>query len=242
MMPADSSPTNVPRCRHCDAVLLPEARQCWLCGAQLDVGGGVSRAAQVTPPAVRGSKAPAASFSLASLMMFMTLLCVIFGVSSLWPGVGIPLGVIVLVVWIRTSAVARRRLDRGLSVSRPERTQLFLASFGATVGFIAMTCLAGCAMFFAACFACVGTWVGLEGPLGEDAATFFAWIVFGVVALAIAVPTLWWLAKAIRRRWRRDIGEVVPVDHTQRRLWFFVLFIILAFLVGWLLFATFGGW
>jgi hypothetical protein len=146
-------------------------------------------------------------FSLASLMMFVTLLCVVLGMSTIAPGVGIPLGIMLLVVWLRTAAVARRRAARGLAITRAEKLQLFLASFGSTLSLLAVVCLAGCAAFFAACFACAMTWAGLEGVVDERAASVFAWIVYGIVALAIAVPTIWWLVKVIRRRWRRDIGE-----------------------------------
>ena len=65
----------------------------------------------VVASAVAGRTAavPAGGFSLASLMMFVTLVSVVLGVSTIAPGIGIPLGLIVLVVWLRTAAVARRR-------------------------------------------------------------------------------------------------------------------------------------
>src|SRR3990172_7382657 len=206
-------------CPRCHASSRPGTTRCWLC------------LAVVEPVAIDDAAAPPAasqtvhaervgSYSLASLMMFMTLLCVIFGVSSLWPGVGIPLGVVVLIVWIRTSAVARRRLERGLSVSRAERTQLFLASFGATLALLAVTGVAGCAAFVAAYIACAGAYIGStglweayvgstslrEGILREEVGDAMGHIAFAIVALAIAIPALWWIARIIRRRWQDDIG------------------------------------
>jgi hypothetical protein len=179
----------------------PGAARCWLCGAAIDSKGATRATASVE------GGVTASGFSLASLMMFVTLLCVVLGVSTFAPGVGIPLGIVLLVVWLRTAAVARQRMARGLTVTRTEKLQLFLESIGTTLGLLAVICLAGCAAFFAACFACVMTWTGSEGVVGEQAASLFAWIVFGIVALAIALPTFWWLSKVIRRRWRRDIGE-----------------------------------
>ena len=104
-------------CPFCHALLLPGTSRCWLCEAKAHSVAADDAAA---PPAASqvGRPERVGSYSLASLMMFMTLVCIVLGVSTLWPGVGLPLGAIVLVVWVRTSAVTRRRLERGLSVSR----------------------------------------------------------------------------------------------------------------------------
>ena len=48
-------------------------------------------------------------FSLASLLMFVTLVSVVLGVSSIAPGVGMPLAVIALITWARTVSVVRWR-------------------------------------------------------------------------------------------------------------------------------------
>ena len=160
----------------------------------------------VSEHSLRDRSLPAASYSLASLLMFVTLASVVLGVSTIAPGIGIPLGIILLVVWLRTAAVARRRRQRGLAVTRAEKVQLFLASFGVSLALIAVTCVAGCAAYFAACFACLGTFAAFE-PLGVDIGIALGYVVYGIVALAIAIPTIWWIAKVIRRRWRRDIGK-----------------------------------
>jgi hypothetical protein len=34
-----------------------------------------------------------------------------------------------------------------------------------------------------------------------------AWLVFAIVISVIAIPVLVWIAKFIRRRWRRDVGS-----------------------------------
>jgi hypothetical protein len=140
-------------------------------------------------------------------MMFVTLAAVVMGVSSIAPGVGIPLGIVLLVVWLRTTAVAKRRRALGHAVTREEKLHLFLASFGATVGLLAVTCFAGCAAFVAACFACMGTWAALGGDRTTGAGWVLAWIVFGAVILVIVIPVLRVLYRVVRRRWRRDVGD-----------------------------------
>jgi hypothetical protein len=151
------------------------------------------------------------SYSLASLMMFVTLLCVVLGVSTIAPGIGIPLGIVFIVVWLRTTAVTRQRAARGLAVTPLEKVQLFAASFGVTVGLLSLVGIAGIAAFWAACFACMGTYFGLEPVTTNDFALLIAWIVCGVVVLVVLFVALKYAMPAIvrfvRRRWRRDIGE-----------------------------------
>lgn len=203
------SPTAVarPHCTECGASWRIGADCCWLCGA---VPSSSAASAAAVPMVEAARPAPLeriGSYSLASLMMFITLASVVLGVSTIAPGIGIPLGIVFTVVWLRTTAVARRRAAHGLPVTRTERVQLFLASLGASAVLIALTCAAGCAAYFAACFACMGTYFGLQGAFGENAAAAFGYIVYGIVALVIVGPTLWAVTRVIKRRWRRDISE-----------------------------------
>jgi hypothetical protein len=138
-------------------------------------------------------------------MMFVTLLCVVFGVSTIAPGIGIPFGIIMLVAWLRTAAVARRRVAHGFAVTRLERLQLFASSLGTTIVLLALTCVAGCAALVAACFVCVFTWEGLGA--NDAGAASFGWIAAAVVAGGIGIPAMLWIVKLIDRRWRRDAGE-----------------------------------
>lgn len=166
------------------------------------------------------------SFSLASLMMFTTLLCVIFGVSSLWPGVGIPLGVVLLLVWIRTSAIVGQRWEHGLDVSRAEKLQLSLSSLGVATTLIALTFVVGFAAIDSVALTC---WE--NGPR----------VVASLVILAIAavsIPMMWvlWLI-VMPRRWRRDIGEMEKTGRTSFARFFyrFLIFACIAALVLYIL-------
>jgi hypothetical protein len=217
------------RCPRCAAVLRVGARQCWLCHAGVVPSATPDSAPPPRSPSVRARPERLGGYSLASLMMFVTLVCVILGVSSLWLGVGIPLGIVLLVVWLRTTAVVRYRYTHGETVGQEEKLRLLLASFGATVALLAVTFVAGCAAFVAGCFACVGIFLGLDEGIGagQGVSMTLAWTVFGIIAIAIAGPVLWWIAKEIRRRWRRDIGEDVPADRTYRRLRAFVITVLI---------------
>jgi hypothetical protein len=197
-----STPREV-QCSRCGAVVPADAPLCWLCYAPVERKAGGSRGAQAAAKTKVADSTflgeTAGGFSLASLMMFVTLVCVAFGLSTIAPGVGIPLGVVLLIVWIRTAAVARLRAQRGLALNRSERMQMFLSSFGVAVLLIAATYIAGWAAFVAACFACAAA-----SGIGGEALQMTA---FALGAAAIAIPVLIGMAKIIRRRWRRDIGE-----------------------------------
>jgi hypothetical protein len=186
-------------CARCGAVGRPDAARCWLCGAAFDSKDTTTATAAVERGVTPGG------FSLASLMMFVTLLCVVLGVSTIAPGIGIPFGIIMLVAWLRTAAVARRKAAHGVAVTRLERLQLFASSLGTAIALLALTCVAGCAALVAACFVCVFTWEGLGA--NEPSAGAFGWIAAAIVAAGIAIPAMLWIVKLIDRRWRRDAGE-----------------------------------
>jgi hypothetical protein len=84
-------------------------------------------------------------------MMFITLAAVVLGMSSQWPGLGVPLGFVAFFVWLRTVSVVRHRVTAGQSVSAPQKIQLFLSSFIGTVGVIILIAVTGAAALATAC-------------------------------------------------------------------------------------------
>jgi hypothetical protein len=198
---SDRSSTDELRCAQCGAPVSSGARKCWLCHAPVVSANRQENLANARSKPVRVAMAsePTGGFSLAALMMFVTLVSVVLGVSTIAPGIGIPFGVILLVVWLRTAAVAGRRRQRGMTVSRGDMLDTFFRSLGIAVVLLILTCVAGCAAFFAACLACAGVYdTGGEG---------LGWTVFTIVAAAISIPVLVWMGRLINRRWRRDIGD-----------------------------------
>src|SRR5690348_6380355 len=90
--------SNVPRCHACHARLKIGDDRCWLCGATTAEAFDPT---VVTDPAVErppSMGSPVASFSMATMMMFVTLVAIVCGVFSLAPGVGAALALVLLPV------------------------------------------------------------------------------------------------------------------------------------------------
>ena len=135
-------------CMKCGATLHPAASICWLCFAPATetkrrAGGAASRSLEPIPETGR--------FSLASLLMFMTLACVILGVFTKWPGLGVPLAILSLVVWGRTVNIIRQRAKEGETVAPLQRVLIFLSSFAGTLTIIALVIITGAAALATVC-------------------------------------------------------------------------------------------
>jgi hypothetical protein len=227
-------------CPQCHAGLRADAARCWLCGANIRHDGKT----EITTPVLAAPRPGAVAersdgFSLASLMMFVTLVSVALGVSTIAPGVGIPLGIVLLVVWLRTAAVAQHRAVRGIVTTRAERIQLFFTSFGVTLAMIVLTCVGGAAALMAALFSiCAHDGVSSASARSNADAEM---ILFALLALAIAVLTIWWVVRVTRRRWRRDTGEVQSLDTLTWVLVAMTGIIAVIAVVGFL-FSFLGHW
>src|SRR5262249_5342346 len=130
-MPTDAS-SKVPLCHACHAELRAGDETCWLCGAAV-----TSDAAEIVATHQAGVSAKkasrAASFSLATLMMFMTLAAVIFGIISIAPGVGIALALLLVPVLVHTTISVRNEKALGRSPRPGEQVMLFFGSLGLVV-------------------------------------------------------------------------------------------------------------
>lgn len=188
-------------CPTCQATLSTGMVRCWLCGGDLRSAGAGEMNVTVPVPAER--RAPAGGFSLASLMMFVTLLCVIFGVSTINYGVGIPVGMLLLVVWWRTAAVSRRRSALGRTLTRSEQMHMFLSSLGLAIALLMMVAVGICVAFCSACFGVFAAADGMSMWRGEKIGLMAVCIVSFVAALGL----LWLARKWDRYSWQRDIGK-----------------------------------
>jgi hypothetical protein len=216
-----NSPANTAgsgHCPQCGTISAVGVDHCWLCGHALS--GDLPQEPKLAA-AHDGIVAPerTGGFSLASLMMFMTLACVILGISTFAPGVGIPLGLVLIVVWARTAAIALVRGKRGVNLTRAEKVNLFLSTLSVAAGLLLVTGIAGAAAFIAACFSCAGAYFGFEATIGDDKAMRIGITVFSAVAMLIAFPILWWIGGVIYRRWRHDAhgATMNEMFHTRRR-------------------------
>jgi hypothetical protein len=157
-MPPEAS-SKVPLCHACHAQLKIGDDRCWLCGAAVTTE--VAAAAVTEPVAARPPSigSPVASFSMATLMMFVTLVAVVCGVFSIAPGVGAALALVLLPVLAHTAIAARREEATGHSLRPGERITLFFASLGLVV-------VSGVAASIAFGVTCVGGFFG-GAALGE---------------------------------------------------------------------------
>jgi hypothetical protein len=127
-------------------------------------------------------------FGIASLMLVMTLVAVLFGVGAMAPGLGIALGVLAAPALIRTSVVAARAGARGEPMAPSRKIDLFVASLF-VVGVVAV---AAGAAFVVTCFPLGFAAFGLQSmPL-----VILAWLVGIAAGVAVAVLLL-------RFFWRR---------------------------------------
>jgi hypothetical protein len=183
-MPADAS-SNVPHCQACQAQLKIGDAKCWLCGAPVvfDVNAPVVTNRPAGPPMTTGHRL--ASFSMATLMMFVTLVAVVCGVFSIAPGVGAALALVLMPVLTHMVIATRREEAMGYTLRPGERFILFFGSLGLVV----VAGVAASITFGISCFA--GFFAGAAagdafGAKGYDSIAWGAFIGMGLGAIAAA--------------------------------------------------------
>jgi hypothetical protein len=92
-------------------------------------------------------------FSLSSLILFVTLACVVFGVITIAPGLGVPLAVIALIAWART--IREVRSEKTVS-GEPNVALVFLQSIGVALMLLTLIAVGTFAAFFVVCLTAVG--------------------------------------------------------------------------------------
>lgn len=199
-------------CPECGALLPAQATECWLCRIAVAPEETEGAAPHVAGPAMTGSEAPFAApsaahhaylqFSLASLMLTITLCAVLFGAAAVLPGLGIVLAILAAPAFIHTAVTAVRRRERGRQMDAMQKTVFFCGSLGAVV----VTLVAAGIAFFATCFggffagAAVGEKMGAKGydPIGWGLVTGIALgILAGLVVLVLLIRLF---VKIYRRR------------------------------------------
>jgi hypothetical protein len=175
-------------CPGCRAAVGTTEARCFLCGKPV-------------PPEARIGPAPIVeeplrfAFSLASLMLAMTLLAVFFGLWAMSPGLGILFGVLAAPASIRAGMAAARRRARGRPMTGEEK---FLAFMG-SLGVVAAISLASLTAFILTCFP-MG--LAVAGTARDPMPWIMLSIVVGLLASGLA---MWQTARAM---WpRRDEGQ-----------------------------------
>lgn len=199
-MAAKSTSLAERRCLQCGAADQTERNRCWLCGAGIreaadDANRPSSPGTSAAPPEL------SQGFSLASLMMFVTLFSVVLGTITIAPGLGVPLAFVAFFTWINTVEVIRRRAAKGQSLTSGERALLFIQSFLSTIALLAMLGVAAVAALSTAVYAsCALDYHDLSNKYvayAFEAAFISAFAIFGFVKLVLYK----------RRRWRSEFGK-----------------------------------
>jgi hypothetical protein len=190
-----------------------ETTKCWLCGARLEPGQKAAAQPQapsadlgayaVEAPPLAASPPPAAperrvafQFSLATLMLTVTVVAVLLGVFVMSPGWGIVLAILMTPAWLRTCVVVSGREARGRPMSAHQKLELFAAS----VGVVLNAGMAAIGAFFAIWLTGVFIgWVssiGGQGYEGLQRGVHAGW----VLGIIVGACVLFW---GLRRLWAR---------------------------------------
>jgi hypothetical protein len=122
-------------------------------------------------------------FSLASLMLFVTLVAVIMGVASVAPGLAIALAVLAVPALVHTAVLAMRRRARGEPLSPADKLSLFLSSAGALL----ISLLAAGIAFYATCWVGFFAGAGVGAGVGVRGYDSIGWgLMTGVIAGVLA--------------------------------------------------------
>ena len=166
-------------CIRCGTRLVPESTTCWLCysevESQTDKSGAAGEGA--TPKTARVDAKPErlGSYSLASLMMFVTLVAVVCGTLTIAPGLGILLAIVAALAFVRTAILVHRHSVVGHHPSAVERAILFAGSMAIVI----VTGIAATTAFWATCSG--GFLVGLAaGEIAEKQSYLWLWVSLGV--------------------------------------------------------------
>jgi hypothetical protein len=177
------------KCPKCHATRRQGDARCWLCGDAIPSGDVVFAAVDENPYAspVAVENENLHGFSLGTMLLFVTLVCVVAGLFSIAPGLGVLAAIAVFIPFVRTALLVKARAARGRETPMTERVQLTALSAVVT---LAMVALAGVVA------------IGVSAAAGDQLVlpVFF----FGLLAAAIAVFYLFFLWA--RKRWRRDVG------------------------------------
>ena len=194
-----SSSDTTHECDMCGASLRQGVTRCWLCGRGVVTGEvTIDQNPYASPVAVEAENLH--GFSLASLLLFMTLISIVAGVFSIWPGIGVVLAIVVFIPFMRTAVLVKARSARGRATSWTDRFALAGLSAAVVLAMTVVTGVASVVAFFVACWVAFAA-SGLAGTAGEQ---FALPIFFGGLILS-AIGLIFGLFRWARYRWRRDI-------------------------------------
>ncbi len=201
---------SLPACPNCDTPLQPKASYCAKCGMRSPGTGPFQQPGFGSSPPLPDDyqrteigQGTVRSFSIASLLIVITVIGVLLGITVQAPGLGILLALLAVPPWIRTALVIRRQRAMGIQPTTSDRVALFMGSMFVTWVVLFSLVAACCVTFF---FACLGAFAITSGGGNES----FIWIFIWSCILAVAGTLLFLFSFWIRARWRRhtDINRL----------------------------------
>jgi hypothetical protein len=178
--PARGQPGNV-RCSGCGFFFDRSLDRCPLCGRYNNSAEPRSDwKPEENPYAAPAPVGPPGTFSLATLLLVVTGLAVVFGLMTVAPGLGILLLVLMVPALVRTQAVMRRDDERsGRSATFGEKVGAFVVS----LALMALIGIGAVIAFLAACFfSCTALY---SGGMGDSSEFLILAIPIGVAVLVV---------------------------------------------------------
>jgi hypothetical protein len=166
------------------------AGTCWLCHCPLTDDNSTDAAVATTmTPLPHTAPATAVGrggqFSLATLMLTVTLIAVLMGLSVRLPGLAIVLAILATPALIKTSLIGRRHKAAGEPLTPGGKALTFITALCLST---AIGVAAGGAFFLA----CLGVFVVGEDKLGNlDTTMMTALLVASAVALPVLILGIW---------------------------------------------------
>lgn len=192
MTKAETSPIQF--CPECGASLPPQVTRCWLCGRDIAPSGPATLTGTPFAEVAGAGTSPFEQrakfqFSIASMLLWMTLAAILLSLFTISPGLGILLGILSAPAAIRTAVLAMRREAAGRPMTVESKVTVFLGTAGIVLIFV----VAALAAFVATCFP-----LGLAAFGANAGGLVVVAFLAGLLASGLA---LYGLYRLFRNRW-----------------------------------------
>lgn len=181
--PSQAPSPALPRCRECGAELTSDQTKCWLCGKPQSATNPYA-----SPAAAADLQGGAGQFSLATILLVITLVAICLGTFRLSPGMGIWVVIVATPALVRTFIAGIRQKSAGHRLTLGEKILAFIASAGIII-------LIGVAAVVAFEIACWGSCALVAAAAGEGEPAMMTGIVLGGIAALVTTIALLWVTR-----------------------------------------------
>jgi hypothetical protein len=139
-------------CPNCGAICEGDEPTCWHCDTPV-----ARRPASAVHIGTDDSRMTSSSFSLASLLMGMTVASIALGMAVLAPCVGVPLAIVLLVAWARTAMAVQLLKRQDFAPEMSETFGLYFRAVYTTLAVVVLIVIILYASFWLAAIVAWGT-------------------------------------------------------------------------------------